>query len=72
MRSANFGVVLLDIGAVSAALIESAALYSLVSLVLFITFFATPDVGYPACANVFTVFIVSFPELPHSCMVMLI
>ena len=47
-----------NIWRVASALIESAALYSVISLVLFIAFFASPEVGYPACANIFTVLIV--------------
>ena len=55
----QFGMSLVDLYPVISALVESAALYSATSLVLFITFFVSPDVVYPACANIFTVLIVS-------------
>ena len=49
---------LLNYRRVAEALIQSAAMYSIASVSLFVTILVTPNIGYPACLAAFSPYIV--------------
>ena len=55
---------LLNYRRVIQALIQSAAMYSLASISLIITFFLSPNIGYVACLSIFS------PLIVGSCVLM--